>query len=185
MNVVSNTIYTRTGDTGTSGLIGNQRRSKTDPIFEAIGTIDEVNAQLGWCLTLTKQSELAKALSAIQSDLFLIGASIADTDQELPPIATTRTAELERQIDAWWAAAPPLTRFILPGGHPLAAALHVTRTTARRAERTLTHLASEQMVDPDTLIYINRLSDYLFAAARVVNARHGVREQPWIARHEA
>lgn len=178
---MSNIIYTRTGDSGTTGLIGNERRSKANLIFEVIGSIDELNAQLGWCTTLTQESNLIKALIAIQSDLFTIGASIADTEQELPKIKAQRITSLEQQIDSYWSDSPPLTRFILPGGHTVAAALHVARTTARRAERALVRLSDEQFINADTLTYVNRLSDYLFAAARAVNARHGIREQPWIA----
>ena len=175
-----NTIYTRTGDSGTTGLLGNDRRSKAHLIFEVIGSIDELNAQLGWCTTLTQESNLLKALIGVQSDLFTIGASLADTEQELPKIKAQRIKILEQQIDSWWSDSPPLTRFILPGGHAVAAALHIARTTARRAERAIVRLSSEQFINAETLTYVNRLSDYLFAAARAVNARHGIREQPWI-----
>jgi cob(I)alamin adenosyltransferase len=182
---MTNTIYTRTGDNGTSGLIGNERRAKTDPVFEAIGCIDEVNAQLGWCLTLVKEPAIVKALQNVQSDLFTIGASLADTEYELPVIQTKRITTLEQQIDQWWSAAPPLTRFILPGGHPIAAALHITRATVRRAERALVQLSLTQTIDSISLTYVNRLSDYLFAAARFVNAQNSIREQTWTPTNEA
>ncbi len=175
-------IYTKTGDTGTSGLLDDGRRSKADPVFDAIGTVDEVNALLGWCHTLA-QKPYASVIRHLQADLFVIGASLADPDGGLPAVGEERIGELEQLIDTWWATAPPLTRFVLPGGHPLAAALHVARATARRAERTVVALAATSPVAPTTLRYLNRLSDALFAAARAVNAEQGVREPVWIPRH--
>lgn len=178
-------IYTRTGDTGSSGLIGNERRPKSHPIFDAIGCIDEASSHLGWCLTVIDNVDVAAALRQIQSDLFTIGASLADTDHELPTITAERVAALEKQIDVWWSATPPLTRFILPGGDPGAAALHVARTIVRRAERSLAHVADFQPVDTNVIAYMNRLSDYLFAGARFLNATHGVREHQWIPPYES
>lgn len=172
-------LYTKTGDSGTSGLLGGTRQSKAAPVFEAIGSVDELNALIGWCLTLADGQD-AGVLRAIQTDLFVIGATLADTDHELPAISGERISALEDAIDAWCATASPLTHFVLPGGHPLAAALHVARTVARRAERAAVRQAALQPVAPETIRYLNRLSDALFANARAVNARHGVREPRWI-----
>jgi cob(I)alamin adenosyltransferase len=175
--VVLNKIYTRTGDQGTSGLGSGERRSKSDQRFEAIGTVDELNALLGVARLHVEVAgrDLPAVLARIQNDLFDLGADLATLDDDTKPerrrlrILATQVERLESEIDSLNAALAPLTSFVLPGGTPAAAHLHVCRTVARRAERTMVSLAEVEPVNTQALRYINRLSDLLFVAARVAN----------------
>lgn len=172
--VVLNRIYTRTGDDGTSALATGERRPKSDTRFEAIGTIDEVNAHVGLARVHADAlgEEIAAMLARIQNDLFDLGADLATPDKargERLRIATTQVERLEREIDALNARLLPLTSFVLPGGSPAAANLHLCRTVTRRAERLAVALAARENVNPEALHYINRLSDFFFVAARVAN----------------
>jgi cob(I)alamin adenosyltransferase len=174
--VVLNKIYTRTGDAGTSALGTGERRSKADLRFEAIGTVDELNAYIGIARLHdeTLGSELAGMLARLQNDLFDLGADLATPDAKKPErerlrIAATQVQRLESEIDALNARLKPLTSFVLPAGSPAAATLHVCRTVARRAERTMVALAANEAVNDEALRFINRLSDLLFVAARVAN----------------
>ena len=167
-----NKIYTRTGDDGTSGLVDGSRRSKHDPRFDAVGAIDEANAVLGWAgLAVDEPSDLIR----IQNDLFDLGADLATPGGDFAPSATVlrivpaQVEWLEQRIDAANEGLAPLTSFILPGGSEPAARLHVARTAVRRAERSMTALAAAEPVNPAALAYANRLSDYLFVAARAAN----------------
>jgi cob(I)alamin adenosyltransferase len=175
--VVLNKIYTRTGDEGSSALGTGQRRSKDNPRFEAIGTVDELNAMLG-IARLHDQAlgaGLTASLARVQNDLFDLGADLATLDDRDKPsrrrlrIVAAQVERLEGEIDGLNAGLAPLTSFVLPAGTPAAAALHVCRTVARRAERTMVALAAAEPVNPQALRYINRLSDLLFVAARVAN----------------
>lgn len=177
-----NSIYTRSGDTGTTGAYSGERLSKASPLFEAIGCLDELSASIGVCISLGGNRQLLIVLKQLQYDLFTIGAYIADTSGEMPVISQMRIVTLENQIDKWRAATPPLTRFVLPGGTPLASALHVSRTIARRAERSLITYNETRALPSEILRYCNRLSDYLFAAARAANAQANVRESLWISK---
>lgn len=181
-------IYTRTGDAGETGLFGGARVAKTHPRVEAYGEVDELNSAIGLALALggpDAPGDLAAALRHIQDRLFDLGADLAtppgtaagDWLTRVPPAWTT---ELEAQIDALTATLPPLTAFILPGGTPLAGALHLARTVCRRAERrVLSAAAAGEVVGPPVITYLNRLSDYLFVAARYANARAGVADVAW------
>jgi cob(I)alamin adenosyltransferase len=179
-------IYTKTGDAGETGLFGGGRVSKADRRVEAYGTVDELNAQIGWAETLLRDLPIQPELREIQSDLMVAGADLA-TPPEATPAAAARTRRvtpeqiqrLEEWIDRWDAETTPLTQFILPGGAPGAAALHVCRATCRRAERCVVRLAGAESVNPQTIIYLNRLSDLLFVLARWANAREGVGEPVW------
>jgi cob(I)alamin adenosyltransferase len=175
--VVLNKIYTRTGDEGSSALGTGQRRAKCDPRFEAIGTVDELNATIG-IARLHDQilgADLTASLARIQNDLFDLGADLATPDDDDKParqrlrIVASQVERLEDEIDGLNAGLAPLTSFVLPAGTPAAATLHVCRTIARRAERTMVALAAVEPVNPQALRYINRLSDLLFVAARVAN----------------
>jgi cob(I)alamin adenosyltransferase len=175
--VVLNKIYTRTGDEGSSALGTGQRRAKCDPRFEAIGTVDELNATIG-IARLHDQilgADLTASLARIQNDLFDLGADLATPDDDDKParqrlrIVASQVGRLEDEIDGLNAGLAPLTSFVLPAGTPAAATLHVCRTIARRAERTMVALAAVEPVNPQALRYINRLSDLLFVAARVAN----------------
>ncbi|WBU63393.1 cob(I)yrinic acid a,c-diamide adenosyltransferase [Paracoccus aerodenitrificans] len=178
--VVLNRIYTRSGDRGDTALSNGSRVSKHDPRVEAYGTVDELNAVLGIC-RLHAGPEKTGPISLIQNELFDLGADLsrpdmaADTDAPYPVLrlADEQVTRLETEIDAMNASLQPLRSFILPGGTPLSAYLHHARTVARRAERRATALASDQDVNPAALRYLNRLSDWLFVAARVANLDQG------------
>jgi cob(I)alamin adenosyltransferase len=181
--VVLNRIYTRTGDAGTSALATGERRSKADLRFEAIGTIDELNACVGLARLDTGASGLDEMLSRIQNDLFDLGADLATPEKhggrERLRIAGTQVRRLEMEIDALNERLSPLTSFVLPGGTPAAAALHLCRTVARRAERVAVALAAAETVNEEALRFINRLSDFFFVAARVAN-HDGARDVLWV-----
>jgi cob(I)alamin adenosyltransferase len=174
-----NKIYTRTGDDGTTGLVDGSRVAKTDPRMAAIGDVDEANSAIGVAIAALGTSDTAAALTRIQNDLFDLGADLATPGEDFAPsdmtlrIVATQVARLENEIDAMNSGMPPLTSFILPGGTAAAAAIHVARATVRRAERTTVAAAQAVPLNPLTLSYLNRLSDYLFVAARFVNQNAG------------
>ena len=183
--VLLNRIYTRTGDNGTSALATGERRPKLDLRFETIGTIDELNAHVG--LARLDSAALPEGLDAmlgrIQNDLFDLGADLATPEKPGGPerlrIAATQVQRLEGEIDALNANLAPLTSFVLPGGTPAAAALHLCRTVARRAERLAVALAAREAINQEATRYINRLSDFFFVAARYANDR-GARDVLWV-----
>ncbi len=170
-----NKIYTRTGDDGTTGLVSGPRRPKSDPRIEAYGAIDETNATIGLArLSLAGAPQIDAMLARIQNDLFDLGADLATPDPATEGalrIAPSQVERLEREIDALNADLSPLTSFVLPGGTPAAAALHLSRTVCRRAERAMTALAmvEGESVGAPAMKYVNRLSDLLFVAARHAN----------------
>ncbi|AXI45085.1 ATP:cob(I)alamin adenosyltransferase [Sulfitobacter sp. SK012] len=174
--VVLNKIYTRTGDKGDTALGNGARVPKHDPRVEAYGTSDELNCFVG-VARLKATGDTDKALSLIQNDLFDLGADLcrpdlsADAEAEYPPLrlVDSQVDRLEQEIDVMNAALEPLLSFILPGGSELAASLHVCRTVARRAERLAVELSGLSEVNPVTVRYLNRLSDWFFVAARVAN----------------
>lgn len=176
MMVVLNRIYTRTGDKGDTALSDGSRVAKHDPRVEAYGTVDELNATLGLC-RLHAAGKMAGRLAVIQNDLFDLGADLSRPnmhadDQAGYPVLRMIDAQVDRleaEIDAMNADLSPLRSFILPGGSALAAHLHLSRTVARRAERRATDLAAGGDVNGAAVRYLNRLSDWLFVAARVAN----------------
>jgi cob(I)alamin adenosyltransferase len=177
-------IYTKTGDDGTTGLLSNRRVRKDDLRIEAYGTIDELNATLGIARSHKVDAETDAVLAQIQDELFAVGSALADPDPKGPfhsAITAEHVTRIEHRIDAFEAELPRLTRFILPGGAPAAAQLHLARTVCRRAERLLVKLAGQpgEHVAETLLIYINRLSDALFVIARLVNHRAAVADIPW------
>ncbi|PRO66779.1 cob(I)yrinic acid a,c-diamide adenosyltransferase [Alkalicoccus urumqiensis] len=169
-------IYTKQGDKGQTQLIG-KRVSKTDPRVEAYGTVDELNSFIGSaCAELEKTSmkKLLHELHEIQHELFDLGGDMADVSGKNKWKLTEKSVQrLEEQIDHHWDQAPEIRTFILPGGEPGAAQLHVCRTVARRAERLTAAASTEEPFPPQALPYLNRLSDYFFAAARAVNSDAG------------
>ncbi|TXN84646.1 cob(I)yrinic acid a,c-diamide adenosyltransferase [Methylobacterium sp. WL8] len=184
--VILNRIYTRTGDKGTTALADGQRRSKADLRVETYGTVDETNA----CVGLARQHaepRLDAMLGAIQNDLFDLGADLATPPSDTPPayeplrIVASQVARLEADIDALNANIAPLKSFVLPGGSPAAAALHLARTVSRRAERLAVALAATEgeIVSAEALKYLNRLSDFLFVASRAANS-DGVDDVLWV-----
>ncbi len=177
-------IYTRTGDDGTTGLFGGNRVPKHHPRLEAYGTVDELNSFLGLARThLAPDDHQAEALLVqLQRLLFEVGADLATplhSRARIARITPEHTEALEQEIDRLETALPPLRHFILPGGTPAAAMLHVARTVCRRAERCVSALAEQEAINPELLRFLNRLSDLLFVLARWVNHTHGMAETPW------
>jgi cob(I)alamin adenosyltransferase len=183
--VTINRIYTRTGDNGTTALGSGERRPKYDLRVAAYGTVDETNATIGVARLHVGDTSLAAMLGRIQNDLFDLGADLAVPQREGKAerlrILESQVERLERDIDALNAALAPLNSFILPGGTPAAAHLHLARTVCRRAERGVVELASQpnESVSAAAVHYLNRLSDFLFVAARVVND-NGARDVLWV-----
>jgi cob(I)alamin adenosyltransferase len=184
--VVLNRIYTRTGDDGTTALGSGERRPKYDLRIAAYGTVDETNAAIGVVrLHLSAAPELDAMLGLIQNDLFDLGADLAvpqrDGKVERLRMLASQVERLERDIDALNARLAPLTSFILPGGTPAAAHLHVARTICRRAERVMVELAAkpDEPVSEAAIHYMNRLSDFLFVASRAVN-NNGAGDVLWV-----
>ena len=176
-------LYTRTGDAGETSLFGGTRISKKAPLVDAYGEVDELNAWLGLARASRVDPAIDDELVHLQCDLFALGAQLADPADKIAARVTKATvadedvARLEGVIDRLEAELPPLRRFILAGGTPAGAALHVARTVCRRAERRI--VALDPPVDPVLLRYVNRLSDLLFVLARAVNHRGGVPEAEW------
>lgn len=169
-------IYTRTGDRGETSLFGGARVPKNDPRIDAYGTIDELNSHLGVVLAIEANDQLL----AVQRDLFEIGAHLASPGtSRFTGVPQSRIDELERGIDAMEAELAPLKSFILPGGTPAAAQLHVARTVCRRAERLVVALHDDDPATQSSIAYLNRLSDYLFVAARFANHKRDVEDVPW------
>jgi cob(I)alamin adenosyltransferase len=176
-------IYTRTGDTGQTSLFDGTRVVKNDARVDAYGEVDELNACLGLARASGPGAEIEAELVRLQRDLFALGAQLADPGEKLAARITkavlgdSDVARLEQTIDRFEAELPPLRRFILAGGSPAGAALHVARAVCRRAERRM--VALDPAVEGVLLRYINRLSDLLFVLARAVNHRAGGTETEW------
>jgi cob(I)alamin adenosyltransferase len=177
-------IYTKTGDDGTTSLFGGGRLRKDAPRIEAYGEIDELNAALGVALAqLSDSAQRVRGwLTAIQSDLFLIGTLLATPPNEAPQatLPAVRVEALEQSIDAMEKDLKPLKNFVLPQGSSGVASAHLARAVARRAERRVVALAAQEKVDPGVGVYLNRLSDFLFVVARWVHAKEGGVETAWI-----
>ena len=179
-------IYTKTGDAGSTGLFGGGRVPKDDPRVEAYGDVDELNAVIGMARAVEPMPRIDEVLVPVQRDLFAIGALLATPDREKMAqhlekarIDDARIRDLERAIDDADSELEPLRSFILPGGSPKAAALHVARTVCRRAERHVVRLQHDVELPPLAVIYLNRLSDLLFTLARLANRRGGTGEVTW------
>ncbi|MBU3679313.1 MAG: cob(I)yrinic acid a,c-diamide adenosyltransferase [Candidatus Kapabacteria bacterium] len=181
-------IYTKTGDDGTTALFGGTRVDKDDLRIEAYGTVDELNAVLGVVLAQSLPDNVREQLTEVSSDLFTLGADLA-TPLDPPPayaiprITGVHVERLESWIDVHDATLEPLKVFILPGGEPGAAYLHLARTVCRRAERCTVGLSRREDLGLHVVHYLNRLSDYLFTAARAVNHAAGVADVPWRSGH--
>jgi len=177
-------LYTKTGDAGETGLFDGTRVPKNDARVEAYGAVDELEAWLGFVRSQKVDPDVDGMLVHIQRDLFALGAQLADprhrisTRVQKAALGAADVARLEGWIDQLDGALPALRHFLLAGGAPAGAALHLARAVCRRAERRIVALGTDA-VDPELLIYINRVSDLLFAMARVVNARAGVHEHEW------
>ena len=176
-------IYTRTGDDGTTGLLGPGRIPKSAPRVEAYGAVDELNATLGVVGAHDGAGAIASELRTIQSTLFVLGAELATTERnpKLPHVSEAEIAVLESWIDRLEADLPALRNFILPGGTAAAAQLHFARTVCRRAERRVVLLAGLEPVEGNVVRYLNRLADLLFVMARHANLRAGIGDVEWSA----
>ena len=180
-------IYTKTGDRGETGLFDGSRASKASPRVEAYGDVDELNAMLGVALAFIREDqELRSCLLDIQRDLFVVGAHLADPKARVEAkrgakasLTEDKVTQLERWIDHCEEQLPPLRQFILPGGSKGGATLHHARTVCRRAERQVVALSQQVDISPLLIIYLNRLSDFLFVAARLENQRRNYAEIPW------
>ena len=175
-----NRIYTRTGDAGTTGLVDGSRVAKHDVRMRAIGDVDEANSAIGVAIAaLPADDPAARRLLTIQNDLFDLGADIATPGEDFTAgemalrIVTAQVARLEAEIDLMNEALAPLRSFILPGGSPAVAAVHLARSVTRRAERSATEAAAMVALNPQALAYLNRLSDHLFVTARWLAAQQG------------
>jgi cob(I)alamin adenosyltransferase len=179
-------IYTKTGDAGMTGLFGGGRVAKDHPRVEAYGDVDELNAALGLARAIDVMPRIDEVLVPIQRDLFAIGALLATPDREKmrqhlekASVDDQRVGQLERAIDDADRELEPLRAFVLPGGTPKAAALHVARTVCRRAERRVVRLQADEPLPQVVVIYLNRLSDLLFTLARLANRRANAGEVTW------
>lgn len=177
-------IYTRKGDDGSTALGGGQRIEKDARRVQVYGTVDELNSHLGMALALGLSAELAPIVASLQNELFNLGSDLCFLESDkitlaLPQIEAHHVARLEMLIDQWTAVVGPLQNFILPGGSPAAAQLHVARTVCRRAEREGVTLAREEAIGDYVVVYLNRLSDALFVMARYENHLQQVTEPLW------
>lgn len=182
-----NRIYTRTGDDGTTGLVDGSRRAKHDARMQAIGEVDEANSAIGLAAVAVAVTSppAAQQLTRIQNDLFDLGADLATPGEDFTPsqmvlrVIPAQVEWLEQAIDGLNEALQPLTSFVLPGGSEGAARVHLARAIARRAERAAVALAAQEPVNPSALAYLNRLSDFLFVLARVLND-NGAADVKWV-----
>ena len=177
-------IYTKTGDDGTTGLVGGSRVKKYDLRLEAYGTVDELNAQIGLLRSYDLPDNVIELLIEIQNKLFNIGSRLAsdekgDSFTKNLSITEENIVQLETAIDAYEQELHELTQFILPGGEVSVSQCHIARTICRRAERRILEFSEQQSVQPETIKYINRLSDFLFVLARKLGKERGVNETPW------
>lgn len=180
-------VYTRSGDDGTTGLGGGQRVGKDSARIETYGTVDELSSVIGAAIAQGLEPRLAAALARIQNELFNLGSDLCILEEDKPqmpvPVVEERhVTALEELMDQLQEELAPLENFILPGGSPGAAQLHVARTVCRRAERLAVHLSREEAVGPFVVRYLNRLSDALFVMARYENLKRGIPDVLWNSR---
>ncbi len=178
------TLYTRTGDRGTTTLFGGETVSKQDSRVSAYGTIDECNAIVGWVRSAVEDYDIDQQLTAIQDTLFAIGSALAtdsnsETASQLPEITEDAVTQLEQWIDRYTTLLPALHSFIYPTGTELASRLHITRTVCRRAERAAVEQQRATALSEQGIAYLNRLADFLFILARYMNWREGAPEVTW------
>jgi len=180
-------IYTKTGDKGETGLVSGKRVKKDNVRLDAYGTLDELNAILGIIRSLSLNQDSDQWLEELQNQLFNAGSRLACDDQtwlaKMPPLKADIVERMEKQMDKWTEQLLPLKNFILPGGHVTAAHLHHARTVCRRAERVLVHLKeitpNTEPIDDHIILFLNRMSDFLFVMARWQNHQHGISEPFW------
>lgn len=178
-------IYTKTGDTGETGLFGGERVPKDAFRIEAYGSVDELNSVLGVISSLNPRTAIAETVTMLQNQLFEVGADLATPGEQkssaIPRVTDSHAIELEKLIDRFEKELTPLKSFILPGGSVIAAHLHLARTVCRRAERSVVRLSRNEKIGTAVIVYLNRLSDLLFVMARYANAVEGHAETQWVS----
>ncbi|MGB9125345.1 MAG: cob(I)yrinic acid a,c-diamide adenosyltransferase [Nitrosotalea sp.] len=174
-------IYTKTGDDGTTGLIGNKRVKKSNPRIAAYGMVDELNASIGIILSSKPGKDIHDLLTKIQNDLFVVGADLANPNlnNKLNRITSEMVLFLEKEIDKLEEKLSPITFFILPGGNLVASQVHLARAICRRAEVNVVNLSEVDKINNECLVYLNRLSDLLFVIARTINKRKKISDVAW------
>ena len=174
-------IYTRTGDDGTTGLQGGSRISKSNYRIKAYGAVDEINAKIGIIISNKIDEDINDLLLKIQNDLFVVGSDLSNPDlsDKKNRVNPEMIENIEKSIDQFEKDLPPITNFILPGGHPVASLMHEARTITRRSETEMISLDEQEKVNIECKIYLNRLSDLLFVIARIINKRMGVNDIIW------
>ncbi len=174
-------IYTKTGDDGTTGLIGNKRIKKSNPRIASYGMIDELNASIGIILSSKLGKDIRDLLTIIQNDLFVVGADLANPNLENKSnrVTSEMISYLEKEIDRLEEKLSPITYFILPGGDLIASQVHLARAICRRAETNMVNLSEVDEINNLCLIYVNRLSDLLFVVARTINKRKKISDIAW------
>ena len=174
-------IYTKTGDDGTTGLIGNKRVKKSNPRIASYGMIDELNASLGVILSSKLGKDIRELLTQIQNDLFVVGADLANPNlkNKSNRVTSEMISYLEKEIDRLEEKLSPITYFILPGGDFTASQVHLARAICRRAETNMVNLSEVETINNHCLIYVNRLSDLLFVVARTINKRKKISDVAW------
>ncbi len=178
-------IYTKTGDSGTTSLFGGKRVDKNSLRIEAYGCVDELNSLIGVIVAGKPPADVLKKLIRVQAELFILGTDLAtptDVKVKIPRITKGFVARTEKEIDAMEKRLPNLKNFILPGGSKIGSQLHLARTVARRTERRIVELSQAERINQNSLIYINRLSDWLFVMARYINSLEKVKEITWKGR---
>lgn len=177
-------VYTRTGDAGTTGILGGTRLPKNHIRIEAYGSVDELNAHIGLLRDHDALARYRAELITIQEDLFVLGSHLASDPEKnkmkLPELRPDRIEQLEMAMDALDASLPEMRNFVLPGGHPAVSQCHVTRCVCRRAERATIALAQTSFVQDTAIRYLNRLSDYFFVLSRKLTQDLDVEETPWL-----
>ena len=174
-------IYTKTGDNGTTGLQGGKRISKSNLRIIAYGAVDEINAIIGVTLSNKIDDDVATLLTKIQNDLFLVGSDLSNPDLSINKnrVTAEMIENIEKNIDVLEKELPPITNFVLPGGHETASLLHLARTITRRAETNVISLDVNEKVNEECKKYLNRLSDLFFVIARTINKRNGINDVIW------
>ena len=174
-------IYTKTGDDGTTGVQGGKRISKSNLRIKAYGMIDELNANIGLVLSKKFDDDIENLLRNIQNDLFVVGSDLSNPDltNMKNRITTEMVTNVEKTIDRLENELPPITNFILPGGHEVASLIHISRTIARRAETIVISLNEKEKINDECIKFLNRLSDLLFVVARIVNKKNGFNDIIW------
>ena len=174
-------IYTKTGDDGTTGVQGGKRISKSNLRIKAYGMVDELNANIGLVLSKKFDDDIENLLRNIQNDLFVVGSDLSNPDltNMKNRITTEMVTNVEKTIDRLENELPPITNFILPGGHEVASLIHISRTIARRAETVVISLNEKEKINDECIKFLNRLSDLLFVIARTVNKKNGFNDIIW------